>query len=171
MSLILRPTELSYSPSLTVAQLSIWQVAVAGWKWPPGNGNGQAFPVGLCHLASWHRKEHFSHPGRGLAPSAPGRVWWRHWVPWSEGSLLGGAVLVIHGELPGQTAGTLPNWGSFVGMSSSILCSHHCPSLQRVCPVGITQPSRVTLCLVPAGLSVISVVFYAKLLSLCAVFC
>lgn len=132
-----------------------WQLLV-GYD-PPGNGNGQAFPGGLCHLASWQRKEH-SHPGQGLSPSAPGRVWWLRCVPWSEGASWRGRPCDSWGAARlGQEHWHFVKPSSFVGRSSSILCSDPCPSLQRPPPGGITQLSRVTWCLVPAGFKAISV--------------
>lgn len=52
VSLISRLTRcVVLQPRSGSAQLSIWQAVVADWKRPPGNGHGQAFPVGLCRLA------------------------------------------------------------------------------------------------------------------------
>lgn len=115
-----------------MAQLSIWQAVVADWKRPPGNGHGQAFPVGLCRLAflaqegtflsSWPRTHelHLLQEGSGGSAGCPGV---------RKASWAGQCLRSMGNCSPAQprTAGILSNRGSAVRRSSSILCSDPAP--------------------------------------------
>lgn len=123
--------------------------------WLPGRGRN----IPLILAEDWlHLLQEGSDGSIGCPGVCVSEVGW--------GCVPDGAVLVIHGDLPGPARAA--------GISSNLSSLQECPlrscvpipalPCRGLVPGGITRPSRVTSCLVPAGAySNLSTGFYAKL--------